>query len=204
MTAYIPKHKRNLPVLKTLVRITLFTAFTYVLGLTPAFSVPIISVPIVIQNMAVFLAGSLLGASGAISMVLLLVLVAAGLPVLAGGRGGVAEFFGPTVGFLVGYVIAALVIGILVQKSWIRLSFFKLLIINVFGLVILYGLGIVGFAFITQSPFIKSLYALWIFVPLDIVKIVFSCFIAMLFRRYYPLLPISKTKEYTGAVHDIL
>ena len=44
-------------------------------------------------------------------LVLFLVLVALGLPLLAGGRGGLGVFASPTVGFLVGWIVAAFVIG---------------------------------------------------------------------------------------------
>ena len=73
------------------------------LGLVPAFTPPGFAVPITAQSLGVMLAGSILGARrGALSLVLLLVLVAVGLPLLAGGRGGLGVFAGPSVGFLLG------------------------------------------------------------------------------------------------------
>src|SRR4051794_41975632 len=58
------------------------------------------------------LAGAVLGARrGFLAVLLLLVLVAVGLPLLAGGRGGLGVFATPSVGFLLGWPVAALVIG---------------------------------------------------------------------------------------------
>ena len=49
-------------------------------------------VPITLQTMGVMLAGSVLGARrGALAVLTFLALVAAGLPLLAGGRGGLAS-----------------------------------------------------------------------------------------------------------------
>ena len=63
------------------------------------------------------LAGAVLGARrGALSVALLLVLVAIGLPLLAGGRGGFSVFTGPTAGFLIGWVAGAYVTGLAAER----------------------------------------------------------------------------------------
>ena len=98
---------------KDTVYIALFAALTAALGLFPPIVMPIAAgVPITAQTLGVMLAGGVLGAKrGALAMLLFLVLVAIGLPLLAGGRGGPAVFVGPSGGFLVGWVVAAYVIG---------------------------------------------------------------------------------------------
>src|SRR3989339_1178484 len=74
------------------------------LGFTP--------VPITLQTLMVLLSGAMLGARyGALSQFLYLVLGAAGLPVFAGGSGGIASLFGPTGGYLFSYPIAAFIVG---------------------------------------------------------------------------------------------
>src|SRR5664279_4973990 len=50
------------------------------------------------------------------ALIAVLVLVAAGLPLLSGGRGGLAVFAGPGAGYLIGWVFGAAVIGWLVQQ----------------------------------------------------------------------------------------
>ena len=50
------------------------------------------------------------------AVLIVLVLVAIGLPVLSGGRGGLAVFAGPTAGFLVGWLFAAFVTGYLTER----------------------------------------------------------------------------------------
>ncbi|WP_367618773.1 biotin transporter BioY, partial [Yaniella sp.] len=67
-------------------------------------------VPITLQSLGVMLAGAVLGPwRGAASMGLLILGVAIGLPLLAGGRGGIGVFVSPTAGYLIGYVIAPIV-----------------------------------------------------------------------------------------------
>ena len=75
---------------KYLVYTALMTAIIAVLGFVPAIPLPIMPVPIVLQNIGIFLAAILLGRKyGTLSVVVLLLLVVAGLPLLSGGRGGI-------------------------------------------------------------------------------------------------------------------
>jgi biotin transport system substrate-specific component len=72
-------------------------------------AIPLGPVPFVLQNFFVILTALLLGPAGALlSVSLYLLLGAIGLPVFAGGTGGFAHFFGPTGGYLLSYLPAAL------------------------------------------------------------------------------------------------
>lgn len=94
--------------------IACFAALIAVLGIVPPIAVGL-PVPITLQTMGVMLAGLVLGARrGALSVLVLLVLVAVGLPLLSGGRGGLGVFAGPSAGYLVGFVLGAYVTG------WVR------------------------------------------------------------------------------------
>ncbi len=71
-------------------------------------------VPIVLQNLFVLLAGLILGwrwAAAAVSLYLFVGLL--GLPVFSGGTGGIAHFLGPTGGYLVGFLVAAPLTGLI-------------------------------------------------------------------------------------------
>lgn len=92
--------------------IALFTAIIIVLGVIPPIMLGFFPVPIHAQSLGVLLAGVVLGArGGTLSVLLLIVLVAVGLPVLSGGRGGLAVLVSPTAGYLVGFLPAAFVTG---------------------------------------------------------------------------------------------
>ena len=75
-------------------------------------------VPITAQTLGVMLAGSILGPwRGLLAVAAFQALVLAGLPLLAGGRGGLGVFTGPTAGFLIGWLAGVVVIGMLAQPT---------------------------------------------------------------------------------------
>jgi biotin transport system substrate-specific component len=86
-------------------------------------SIPIGPVPIVLQNLFVLLTGLLLGPRwGTASVGVYLLTGALGLPVFAGGIGGIGRFAGPTGGYLLGFVPAVYVIIIYVcGVTWLKI-----------------------------------------------------------------------------------
>ncbi len=78
-------------------------------------------VPVTGQTFAVLMAGALLGSRrGALCLLTYLAEGLAGLPVFAQGKGGLTGFLGPTGGYLVGFVLAALIVGALSERTWDR------------------------------------------------------------------------------------
>lgn len=78
--------------------------------------IPVPPVPITLQTFFLYLAASLLGGRlGALSQVVYLLIGIIGLPVFAGGKGGMGVLLGPTGGYLIGFVAGAYVIGRLVE-----------------------------------------------------------------------------------------
>src|ERR1035437_1067738 len=81
-------------------------------------TLPFTPVPITGQTCAVLLVGAALGARrGAASLLLYLIQGLLGLPFFAGGASGLAYFLGPTVGYLVGFVAAAGLVGLLAARG---------------------------------------------------------------------------------------
>ena len=146
--------------------------------------------PITAQTLGVMLAGSILGARrGGLSMLLFLGLVAAGLPVLAGGRGGLSVFAGPTAGFLVAWPLAAFVVGALVERAWRRLNVATAFLANlVGGIGVIYALGIawlvVGFR---VDPAVATTGSA-AFIPGDLIKAGVAATVAVTVKRAYPLI----------------
>jgi biotin transport system substrate-specific component len=122
-----------------LAQVALFAALTVALGVI-FLPLPFTPVPITGQSLGPMLAGSILGArKGFLSQAVFLLLVAIGLPVLAGGRGGLGVLLGPSGGYIVGFALAAFAIGWLVERlPRGRLSFPLLLLVNVVG-----GIGLI-------------------------------------------------------------
>ena len=139
---------------KNLVFTALMTAIICILGLVPGVPLPFMPVPIVLQNIGIFLAGIILGRKmGALSVIVFLLLVATGLPVLSGGRGGIGVFVGPSAGFLFLYPFIAYFIGLIRDRYYGKINFLILfvttLIIGVLALDII-GTIIMGFIIYTD------------------------------------------------------
>lgn len=169
-----------------LARTVVFAAFIAVLGLFPGFTVGGSAVPVVLQNMGSLLAGSLLGARRAGAATLLfLVLVALGLPLLSGGRGGLASFVSASSGFLIGWLFSAIVVGLIVQRAKPRPGVFVLLLANLTGVAVDYLIGIPWWGTYIgnmQTAAVQSL----VFIPGDVVKLVAVSLIAVAVHRAIP------------------
>ena len=117
--------------------------------------VPIGPVPIVLSTLFVLLTGLLLGSRwGLASMGLYLLVGAIGIPVFAGGRGGLAHFFGPTGGYLLGYILSAWVTGLISEHSR------GFLILEIFAVVVgslaIYGPGVPWLKMVAHLSWTKT------------------------------------------------
>ena len=169
-----------------LARIAVFAAIVAVLGLPGGLSV-FGGVPITAQTLGVMLAGAILGPwRGALSMVAFLVLVALGLPLLSGGRGGAGVFAGASAGYLVGWIAGAFVIGLIVHAggrlTWPRTAVGML----VGGILTVYAFGIPVQAFVTRIPLVQTAQLSAVFLPGDLVKAAIATAITMTLVRAYP------------------
>jgi biotin transport system substrate-specific component len=133
---------------------------------------PFTPVPLTGQTFGVLLVGATLGSKrGAASMALYIALGALGLPVFAGGASGLAYLSGATLGYLVGFVVAAYVIGLLAERGLersVRTSLIPFLI----GTIIIYTCGVAWLTILLGS-FSKAVAAgLLPFLVGDTIKLV--------------------------------
>ena len=193
---------QSLDEVKNMVFVTLMAALTIALALVPAITLPLIPVSITLQSIGVMLAGSLLGAKrGALSMLILLVLVALGMPVLAGFTGGIFLFFSPVGGFLLSWPLAAFIIGWLVEKCWCVLNIWILMLINIIGGIgIIYLIGVPWMAMVAHTQITKAIVASLLFIPGDLLKVFIASSIAITFKRYNPLI---STQTVPASLHCI-
>jgi biotin transport system substrate-specific component len=177
--------------------IALFAAITAVLGLVPKIDPGFIPIPITAQSLGPMLAGAILGASrGAASQALFLLLLAAGIATLSGGRTGLAVFAGPSAGFIVGFVVAAFVIGALTERMWHRLNVWKSFAINVFGgIAVLYALGIPALSLISGASLRAAALGSAVFLPGDLIKAALAASLAMFVKRGYPVIRVRKEPD---------
>jgi biotin transport system substrate-specific component len=121
-------------------RLVGIAVFTLVSIVSARLSIPMSPVPFTLQPLAVLLAGMVLGArDGALSQLAYLALIASGLPVDANMLGQ-AALFGPTGGYLLGFVAAAFTAGWLVEHGANRL--WQRLLAGVAGILVIYLFGI--------------------------------------------------------------
>ena len=100
--------------------IVLIFCFTLLTAISAKLKIEIGTVPITGQTFAVLLSGALLGAKrGALSQIFYLLGGLAGIPWFARG-GGIAHLMSPTFGYIVGFVLAAFVVGFLCEKGFDR------------------------------------------------------------------------------------
>jgi biotin transport system substrate-specific component len=159
---------------RSLSYIALFAALMAVFGLIPKVDLPF-GVPITLQSLGVMLAGCLLGPRrGFMAMALFLLAVALGLPLLPGGRGGLAVFVAPASGFLFGWMFGAFACGLLMRrmagatgKGLLAAAF-----VSAFagGILVVYAFGIVGLSLVAHMSLSQAALAVLVFVPGDLIK----------------------------------
>ncbi len=158
--------------IKEMILVSLFAALTAI-GAYIFIPLPLSPVPITLQLLFAFLAGGILGKKlGFLSQLLYLFIGIVGLPVFAGGMGGIGVFFGPTGGYLIGFLPAAYLAG--TGKKIFKIKLLYLLL----ALGILYLLGITGLM-IFSGLNLKSAFTGGIlpFLPGDIFKVLLATYI---------------------------
>lgn len=168
------------------VRTTVAAAgFTALIAIGAYISIPVGPVPIVLQNFFVLLSALLLGSRIALSSVFVyLFLGALGLPVFAGGTGGVAHFFGPTGGYLLSYLPAVVLTGLIARPGNQALSSntYRLFAGLLAGTACIYLIGVPWLKFSTGMAWVPALTAGLIpFIPGDLLKVVVAFFIGRTF-----------------------
>lgn len=145
-------------------------------------AIPVGPVPIVMQNMFVFLAGLLLGGRwGLASVAVYLLTGALGLPVFAGGMGGIGRIIGPTGGYLIGYLSAVFIVGYISEKAAARIGYDVLAMVC--GTIVLYACGVTWLKILTGMTWTKTLtVGMYPFLIGDAIKIAAAALIARALR----------------------
>lgn len=182
-------------------RMTVYASLMAALTAAGAYvAIPIGPVPIVLQNLFIFLSGLLLGPRwGAASVGIYLLAGALGLPVFAGGTGGIGHFAGPTGGYLLGYLPAVYVIGLISCGSKKRAVLD--IIAMVAGSVVVYAIGLSWLKILTKMPMAKTLaVGMLPFLPGDALKIAAAVPIAKALR---PVIDRGRRSEVGGQKSEV-
>lgn len=182
--------------------LALIAAFAALIAVvTLAAPIPIVfgAVPITLQTFGVLLAGAVLGARrGFLAVALYLVMGFAGLPVFAGGAAGPGVFAGPSGGYLLGFLFAAPMCGLLVEKLLRDRAATNVALVFTAGLVssalFIHTLGIAGLAInggmsVTAAAIFDA--GFW---PGDIIKNIAMAFVATAVHRAFPDILIERSR----------
>lgn len=165
---------------KTSIKGLVYAALFGALTAAGAFIViPLPPVPITAQTFFLNIAAVLLGGPlGAVSQFIYVMLGVVGIPVFAGGKAGLGVLFGPTGGYLIGFIIAAFVIGLIAgmkKNAGVLWYIFSMLM----GMVIIYFFGAIQLSFVAKMSFPQALaVGVLPFLPGDIIKIILAAIIS--------------------------
>jgi len=145
-----------------------------------AFWVPFSAVPVTGQTFAVLMLGALLGARrGCLCVLTYLFEGLAGLPVFAGGGSTIVWLTGPTGGYLVGFVAAAVLVGYLAERGWDR-NVWTTVIAMLAGNICIYFFGLLWLMVLTVTGRVQTAMSdlfrvgVYPFIAGDVVKTVLA------------------------------
>lgn len=164
-------------------KMTVYTSlFVALIAIGAFIAIPFGPVPIVLQNMFVLLAALILGPVWGVACIAVYLLIGLlGLPVFSKGGAGIGHLFGPTGGYLLGYIPAVLATALISKGLGKKLpgDVFAMVI----GSLIVYAAGVPWLKFATGMTFEKAFaLGMFPFIIGDAVKIIAAAFIARALR----------------------
>lgn len=168
--------------------VAVFTALIIVFAFV-SIPTPTAGVPIVLQNAVIILAGLVLGGRRGLFVGLLFIALGlVGLPILAGGRSALSALAGPTVGYLVGYVVAPAIAGLIAYRAPRNKGGMTLIlaIAGVVGLAVQYFCGILGLMYRSDMSFGAATIAQGPFLIPDLIKVAVMVVIAVGVHAAFP------------------
>lgn len=162
--------------------IGLMTAITCILG-PLSIPIPFSVVPISFTNLAIYLTVFILGRKkGTISYLLYLMIGLVGVPVFSGFSAGPAKLFGPTGGYLIGFIFLSLICGFFFHKF--KGNIYMYAIGMTLGLFVTYTLGTAWLALQMNLTFIQALLiGVLPYIPGDVLKIITTVIVGPIFRK---------------------
>lgn len=205
---------------KALLTVTFIALFAAIVCIGCFLRIPLGPVPIVLQNALCVLTGVLLGGIlGGAPSALWLVAGLIGLPVYSGGTSGLAVWLGPTGGFLPGYVLGAIVAGLIAgrpdvsQKKPGAVTVIRVVLGLLAGMIVLYIPGVFHFARWAQaaskvpegmSAFAYTMKACVIpFLPGDAIKLAVCIPVALVVRPIVAQYLYSSKKKSTDTQNQV-
>ncbi|KOS68682.1 biotin synthase [Lysinibacillus contaminans] len=144
---------------------------------------PFSPVPITGQTLAIGLVVTILGAKlGTLSVLLYILLGAAGMPVFSGMSGGLGIVVGPTGGYIVGFLPTAFIMGLYLQKSGLTIP--HAVVANVIGMVVTLAFGTVWLKIVADLTWTAAFMGgVAPFIITGLIKAVAAAWLGVVVRR---------------------
>lgn len=164
-------------------RLTTIALMTAILCVLAPLSVPIGPVPISLATFVLYLFVYIFGAEMSTASVALYLLIGLiGIPVFSGYTAGVARLAGPTGGFLVGYLIVAVVGGLILDK--IKRNTLMGIVAFLISTILLYALGTVWYMALLGGTIMHAVMVCTApFIVVDIIKMVAAAVVGTIIRK---------------------
>ena len=154
------------------VAIVIGASWLLALSAQVSFYVPFSVVPVTAQTFAVLMIAAMLGSKrGTFAVLTYIAQGAMGLPVFAMGKAGAWVLFGQTGGYLVGFIVAAMIVGRLAEKGWDR-SAFKTAVAMTVGTLAIYTLGVFWLTVLTGSLQTALVAGFYPFIAAGVFKVI--------------------------------
>ena len=157
--------------------------FAAIICAASPFTIPIGPVPLSLATLAIYLAAATLDwRFGTLSVLVYVLIGLVGVPVFSNFSGGIQKLVGPTGGFIVGYIVCALIVGLIVGRletiKWIYPA------AMVLGTAVLYAIGTAWFVILMKVTLQKALVLCVVpFLIGDAAKIILASVLAPILRK---------------------
>lgn len=181
---------------KLIVTLTLSALFCTLICIGSFIRIPMPNMmPITLQTFFVLLAGLVLSLKAStLATVTYMALGLIGLPIFSGG-GGLGYVLMPNFGFIIGFVVASIIMSFFTEKLK-KHSLSQFFAISLLGVAVIYIIGILYFAFITNVYNKGDNSAIWFiqtvflpFLPKEIICVLLSSLTAYKIRPYITKIP---------------
>lgn len=165
-------------------RMMIITAlFAAIIGILAQVIIPMPPVPFTGQTLAIGLAATILGSRyGSLSVLVYLAIGCVGVPVFAGFSSGISALFGPTGGYLIGFIPTAFLIGFYLEKTSFR--FVHALISNIIGMIVTLIIGTVWLKYAAHLSWTGAISGGFTpFIIVGIIKAVLAAWVGILVRN---------------------
>lgn len=167
--------------IKNITTMGVFLAFTCILSALPL-GINILGVAATLQTFAIGVVGFVLGAKRGAAVAALYVVMGLILPVYSNMTSGIGVLFGPTGGFLFGFIVLAFLCGLTIKFE----HFLVKVVVAILGILVCHGLGLVQFVIVMDMDIIGSVFAVTLpYLPKDILMIVLAWMVSEPLRKAF-------------------